>query len=140
MTVSEVEIPWHSELKPAREQYWTVTGPGNGWFAELRPGTTEWGRVDVVDPRTGRRLGSPPKHYGKKWEEFALEHKAKTGAWPLVQAFHSGGLYVPVPLVVVGVNGVKVKEAPSGQATQRKPVSHPAEKSGGFLSRLFGSR
>ena len=141
MTSSEIEIPWHSALKPAREQYWQVTGPGNGWFAELRPGTTEWGRIDIVDPRTRQRLGCAPKSYDKKWEAFAQEHKAKTGAWPLVQAIHRmGSLYVLVPLVVVGIDGVATKETPSGKTTQGFAAVSPVEKSGGFLSRLFGKR
>ena len=130
-----------SALKPAREQYWQVTGPGNGWFAELRPGTTEWGRIDIVDPRTRQRLGCAPKSYDKKWEAFAQEHKAKTGAWPLVQAIHRmGSLYVLVPLVVVGIDGVATKETPSGKTTQGFAAVSPVEKSGGFLSRLFGKR
>jgi hypothetical protein len=47
---------------------------------------------------------------------------------------------VPVPLVVVGVNGVKAKDAPPGKAAQDTSAPRAEKKSGGFLSRLFGNR
>jgi hypothetical protein len=139
--VTEVEIPWHPALKPARDAF-IDTQHLRGAFAELRPGTTEWGRVDLVDPRTGLRLGSPPAYYGKKWETFAREYKAQNGTWPLVAAGSAaGGLYVSTPLKVAVADGTEVKPPPP----ITPPISAPtapstAEKAGGLVSRLFGIR
>ncbi len=94
---NETEIPWHSALKPAREAWWKAAGADGNWWVEMRPGSTEYGGVDLVGRRIITKLGSPPDASQLLAQVRAFNAQYKK--WPLVVCYHSGGMTMPTPVV-----------------------------------------
>ncbi len=130
-----LEVPWHSDLKPARDAYIKAAQAADDWSLEVRPGSTDYFPLDLIDPRTGRRVGSPPV---KKADEYLgrnglFETYRKTnGCYPRVEANGSGG-------------SMEIKWPPDLSPLPSPPVPAPPQPSGaaqpgGRLRRLLGGR
>jgi hypothetical protein len=130
-----LEVPWHSDLKPARDAYIKAAQAAGDWGLEVRPGSTDYFPLDLIDPRTGKRVGSPPV---KKADEYLgrnglLEkYRKTTGRYPRVEAASSGGT-------------LEIKWPPELSPPPSPPAAAPnqpsgAAQAGGRLRRLFGGK
>ncbi len=135
LSMKWIEVPWHSDLKPARDAYIKAAQAADDWSLEVRPGSTDYFPLDLIDPRTGRRVGSPPV---KKANEYLgrnglLETYRKTnGCYPRVEANGSGG-------------SMEIKWPPALSPPPSPPAAATTQPSGAGLAggrfwRLFGGK